>query len=161
LRQNLYEAMFLADGAKAGSEFPGLVRHIVGLLQREGAAIERIEKWSERKLAYKIHGVERGIYVLVYFRADTSRIQELRRSINLSEELVRALILAAETMSPSTGDVYNTNGDLVEAAKPVPPVTEAAKPAPPATEAAVKKEEAPPAAEQAAKAPAEAEAKEA
>ena len=136
MRQNLYEAMFLADGAKAGSEFPGLVRHIVGLLQREGAAIERIEKWSERKLAYKIHGVERGIYVLVYFRADTSRIQELRRSINLSEELVRALILAAETMSPSTGDVYNANGDLIEAAKPAPPPAPAAPEAKPAEPAA-------------------------
>jgi small subunit ribosomal protein S6 len=128
--------MFLADGAKAGSEFPGLVRHIVGLLQREGAAIERIEKWSERKLAYKIHGVERGIYVLVYFRADTSRIQELRRSINLSEEIVRVLILAAEAMSPSTGDVYNANGDLIEAAKPAPPPAPAAPEAKPAEPAA-------------------------
>jgi ribosomal protein S6 len=54
LADNLYEAMFLVDSAKGGSEFPEIIRHIANILERAGAEIERIEQWEERKLAYRI-----------------------------------------------------------------------------------------------------------
>ncbi len=113
LEQKLYEAMFLIDAAKGGAELPASVRHISGLLERHDAQIERVEKWAERKLAYKIKGVERGIYVLVYFRADPVRIAELRQAIVLSEEILRVLILKAKQIPEPTGELYTPQGSLV------------------------------------------------
>lgn len=121
---NLYEAMFVVDAAKGGSDFGDVIRHIAGLLDRIDADVERIENWGERKLAYIIKRAKRGIYILVYFRADGSKIAELRRDIQLSEELLRALILRTDEPDPVTGDLYNTEGEQIE-----PPEEEAAEPA--------------------------------
>lgn len=130
---NLYEAMFVMDAAKGGSEFPGTVRHIADLLSRNGAEIERIEKWDERRLAYPIGRVKRGLYVLVYFRADGSAISEIRRLVGLSEELLRVLILRAEQPSPVKGELFSPDGEPVAVpeeapAPPAPSEAEAGEP---------------------------------
>ena len=121
---NLYEGMFVVDSAKGGSEFPNTVRLIASMLTRHGAEIERIEKWAERKFAYPIKQSKRGIYILVYFNADGSAIQQVREDVALSEDILRVLILRPHAVSPPTGDIYNAEGELVEAAKA--PVAESA-----------------------------------
>jgi len=115
LAENLYEAMFVVDANRGGSEFPESIRHIVGLLTRHEVKIERIEKWDERKLAYPINNVKRGIYVLVFFRADGAIIAEMRRLIHLSEDVLRFMILRAEKMSRVKGQLYDTEGNEVQA----------------------------------------------
>jgi len=115
LPENLYEAMFVVDAAKGGSAFPEIIRHIAGLLTRNGASVRRIEKWEERKLAYPIRSAKRGIYILVYFTADGSAISEIRRAAELSEQLLRVLILRAEKMSPVKGQLYTVEGEETEA----------------------------------------------
>jgi ribosomal protein S6 len=103
--------MFLIDSAKGGADFPEAIRHISELLQRHGAEIERIEKWAERKMAYRIRGVDRGIYILIYFRNDPSQIEETRRDINLSEEILRVLFLKCEEVPPASGELYTPEGE--------------------------------------------------
>lgn len=117
---NLYEAMFVVDAAKGGSAFPDTIRHIAGLLTRNGADIQRMERWEERKLAYPIRRVKRGIYILVYFAADGSAIDEIRRAADLSEEVLRVLILRAEQVSPVKGQLYSIEGEEVEAPAEAP-----------------------------------------
>lgn len=112
---NLYEAMFVVDAAKGSSEFPNTIRHIADLLTRHGAEIERMERWDERKLAYPIGHAKRGVYILVYVRADGSAITEIRRSVVLSEDLLRVLILRSEGPSAVRGELYGPDG------QPVPP----------------------------------------
>jgi len=132
LAENLYEAMFLVDTAKGGEGFPAVIQHISGLLERNGAQAERIERWAESKLAYEIKHMERGIYVLVYFRAAPDRISPLRRDVGLSEEILRALILRAEAIPAAKGKLYNTQGEPVheepEAAAPGAREPEAGEP---------------------------------
>ena len=121
MEKNLYEAMFLVDSAKGGGEFAGLIRHIVGLLAANGASIERIEKWAERKFEYRVRHVDRGIYILIYFRSAPGSIQELRRQIYLSEQLLRVFILKAEEPAAARGELYDTEGSPVpEEPSPAP-----------------------------------------
>ena len=126
LKEKLYEAMFLIDAAKGGAGFPALVRYMVELLERHEAHIEQIEKWAERKLAYEVRGVERGIYVLVFFRLEPSRIAELRGVINLSEEVLRVLILEAQRVAQPTGELLTRGGEPVSG-QPAAPVGPGAK----------------------------------
>ena len=115
LAANLYEAMFVVDSAKGGPQFPDTIRHIADMLQRYGAQIERMELWEERKFAYPIKKVKRGIYILVYFTAGGSAIAEIRSAVGLSEEVLRVLIVRPEQMSPVKGQLYSPEGTLVEA----------------------------------------------
>ena len=126
---DLYEAMFVVDAAKGGSEFPKMIRHIGDLLARQGAAIERMEKWDERKLAYPMKHAKRGIYILVYFQADGSVIPEIRSNVGLSEDLLRVLIVRAEGQSPVRGQLFTPQGEAL--AQPPAPAQAAAAAAEP------------------------------
>lgn len=110
--------MFVVDAAKGGSEFPKIIRHIADLLTRQGATIERMERWDERKLAYPIGQAKRGIYILVYFRAEGAAISELRANVGLSEELLRLLVLRVQEQSPVRGQLFTPQGEALSPPAP-------------------------------------------
>ncbi|HHT9119633.1 MAG TPA: 30S ribosomal protein S6 [Candidatus Hypogeohydataceae bacterium YC41] len=91
-----YEAMFLVDNTVATNDWDGAVRHVQEILQKGGAKVLNVEKWAERKLAYKVGPHKRGTYMLVYFEAPVGSIATIRRECQLSETIVRSLILKVE-----------------------------------------------------------------
>ncbi len=95
----LYEGMFLIDSAEAARAWDEVVNNITTILQRAGAEIVSMHKWDERPLAYKISKVLRGTYILVYFRVAGGKISEIEKDIQLSERLMRALILRADHLT--------------------------------------------------------------
>ena len=97
--KKLYEGMFLIDSAEAAKDWDGIIETITKMLTKIDAEIVSIRKWDERPLAYKIRKCERGTYILTYFRAEGPRIHELERNVELSEQIIRALILNAEHLT--------------------------------------------------------------
>lgn len=98
IKKKLYEAMFLVDSAQA-SDWDKLIATLETVLQKADSEIVSMRKWDDRKLAYDINGKSRGTYVLCYFRADGSKVREIEKAVQLSEEILRVLILSAEGMS--------------------------------------------------------------
>jgi small subunit ribosomal protein S6 len=97
--KKLYEGMFLVDSAEAATDWDGVLGTIKKILERAKAQIVSIRKWDDRRLAYDIRGVSRGTYILCYFRADGEKIQDIEKSVQLSERVMRVLILNAEHMT--------------------------------------------------------------
>jgi small subunit ribosomal protein S6 len=93
-----YEGMFLFDSAALHqwSEMEAEVRRLCDRIQ---ANLQVCVNFDERKLAYEIKGRKRGTYVLTYFDADPSRIGELERDVQLSEVILRVLVLRADKIS--------------------------------------------------------------
>ena len=98
-KNKLYEGMFLVDSSKAGADWDGIIAAIRTILEKAGAEIDSIRKWDDRRLAYDIKGKSRGTYILSYFRVDGGRIQDIEKSVRLSEKIMRVLILSAERLS--------------------------------------------------------------
>jgi len=96
---NQYEAMFLFDPTY-GAAFEACETEIRRVMDRAEAEIVFCKKWDERRLAYRIRGRKRGVYVLVYFKADPSRIPGIERDVQLSEHLLRVLVLRADDVTP-------------------------------------------------------------
>ena len=94
-RVSLYEGMFLFPQS-ASADFEGVIDHVNEILNRADAEIVAMRKWDERRLAYDIKGNKRGLYILVYFRAEHSRLAGIERDCNLSELLLRSLVIKAE-----------------------------------------------------------------
>jgi small subunit ribosomal protein S6 len=92
--------MFLVDSALAAADWEGVVSTVRTILERAEAEIVSLRKWDERKLVYDISGKSRGTYVLSYFRAEGNRIRDIERDVQLSEKVMRALILNTEQMTP-------------------------------------------------------------
>ncbi|MBI1336903.1 MAG: 30S ribosomal protein S6 [Phycisphaera sp.] len=96
----LYEGLFLMS-ATAGADIEQSLALVKEILDRAEAQVLVLTKWDERKLAYPIKGQKRGLYILAYFRARPTQIANIDRDCNLSENIVRSLILAA----PHIGEV--------------------------------------------------------
>ena len=77
-----YELMFIAD--------PELDERG---LKKEGGAVENIDIWGRRKLAYEIADKTEGNYVVVNYSAEPAASDELDRLLNLNESVIRTKIL--------------------------------------------------------------------
>ncbi len=97
--KKLYEGMFLVDSAKAASDWDGVNAAINKILEKAEAEIVSMRKWDDRRLAYDIKRTGRGTYLLCYFKADGRKIQEIEKSVQLSEKIIRVLILSTEQMT--------------------------------------------------------------
>jgi small subunit ribosomal protein S6 len=96
---NQYEAMFLFDPT-FGASFEACETEIKRLMERANAELLFCRKWEERRLAYKIKGRKRGVYVLVYFKAPPDKIVPLERDVQISENILRVLVLRADYVTP-------------------------------------------------------------
>jgi small subunit ribosomal protein S6 len=100
MAKRLYEGMFLVDSALATADWEGTLAVVENILKRADAEIVAIRKWGERKLAYDIGRQTRGTYILAYFNADGRRIAGIEKDVQLSEKIVRVLILGTEKRPP-------------------------------------------------------------
>ena len=89
-----YEGMFLLDAGNP--DFEAATAPMREVLARAEAEVVSLKPWDDRRLAYEIEGRKRGLYVLVYFKADPARMAEMEHEIQLSEKILRAMVLSAD-----------------------------------------------------------------
>jgi ribosomal protein S6 len=85
--------MFLLDANLALKDWAGLEAHIQDILKKNGAELVYSEKWPERRLAYDIKGCKKGTYYLTYFNAPPGAIRPIEHDCQLSERILRILII--------------------------------------------------------------------
>lgn len=88
-----YEGMFLLDSARAAKDWEGTEALVTSVLSRYGAKFILKDRWDERKLAYPVKKQRRGTYFLAYFDAPESAMGEVRRDLQLTEGVLRFLML--------------------------------------------------------------------
>jgi small subunit ribosomal protein S6 len=126
-----YEAMFLISQSVA-ADLKGVIDHINEVLARGHASVIAMRKWDERRLAYEIAGQKRGLYILTYFRAPGPDIAHIERDCNLSEKILRTMIIRADHMSEDQMKAADGRKELeveakMRAERPVTPVPAAAE----------------------------------
>jgi len=105
-----YEAMFLFDPAQT-PDFGAAETEIRRVLDRAGARLHGTTNWEERKLAYEIKHHKRGLFALSYFDAEPDKISGMERDGQLSEKIMRMLVIRCDKMTP----------EKIEKALAVPP----------------------------------------
>lgn len=93
-----YEGMFLFDPAVA-VEWSNVEAEVNRLISRAEGELIACKRWDERRLAYEIRGRKRACYVLTFFRAPGDRIAGIERDVQLSESVLRCLVLRADHMT--------------------------------------------------------------
>ncbi len=93
---NTYETMLLVEPTVATKEWDKVVAEVDRVAKRNGATVVSVLKWGERKLAYPIRRNNRAAYVLAYLQADDKSIAKIRSDFQLSEVVVRHLLLRHE-----------------------------------------------------------------
>ncbi|HOB73626.1 MAG TPA: 30S ribosomal protein S6 [Phycisphaerae bacterium] len=93
-----YEGMFLFDPAVT-TDWEAVQAELERLMKRAEARVIVMQRWDERRLAYEIRGRKRAIYALTYFEADPSKIAPLERDAQISEAILRCLVLKADHLT--------------------------------------------------------------
>lgn len=65
-------------------------------------AINKIDRWGRRKLAYEIDKQREGYYVIMFAEIDTKNLPELERNLKLSTSILRYLIVRADEDKPQS-----------------------------------------------------------
>lgn len=94
-----YEIMFLIGQAQA-ADLAAAIEHLKEIIVTRGhGEILAIKKWDERRLAYEIRGQKRGMYILCYFASPTNKLGDIERAFNLSEVVLRTLLVKADHLT--------------------------------------------------------------
>ncbi len=111
-----YEGLFLFP-LTATADLEGAVEHVKDIVTRVDAKIISLRKWDERRLAYEIKGNKRGVYFLMYFRARADQMTTIERACNLSEQVIRSLIVRADHLTPEQIEAADGQAELSDEIK--------------------------------------------
>jgi small subunit ribosomal protein S6 len=142
---NTYEAMFLVDAGQPSLDVAK--EPIERVLARGEAEVLSLKVWDERKLVYEIKGRRRGLYMICYFKMDTANVIKLERDCQLSEDILRLLVIRKDSLTdeviaaPTPAEQAPERAPATDAPATGTPVVEGADA--PATEAPVVEEAAP------------------
>ena len=90
---NEYELMYVLHPRLTEEELDAAVERISALVTDPGGEILSVDRWGRRRLAYPIDRNMEGYYVLSTFKASAEAAGPLEAQLNLSEEVLRHLII--------------------------------------------------------------------
>jgi len=127
LAANVYEGMFILDSGRYSRDAGGVSGEIAKIVADTGGEMLVSRLWEERRLAYPINGQRKGTYWLTYFRLESTRLSEINRKCQLSENIMRFLLLKVDPRIVDTLVEHARTGQYVSRATPAAPAeTEAA-----------------------------------
>ncbi len=88
-----YEIMFVIRPDLEQEQLESVIQRYSDQINTGGGQVEKTDVWGKRRLAYPIKHFEEGFYVLVNFQADVPVIDELDRTMSISDEIIRFKIL--------------------------------------------------------------------
>ena len=90
-----YETLFVISPDLSEEDTKALVDKFTTLIKENGE-IGEVDEWGRRKLAYPIDYKTEGYYVLINFKSATVFPSELERIFNITDNILRSLVIAKE-----------------------------------------------------------------
>lgn len=88
-----YEGMFIFDPNRYARESEAVSKQVTSLIAKLGGEVLVSRLWEERRLAYPINGMRKGVYWITYFKLDSKKLNELYEAARISESIMRTLVL--------------------------------------------------------------------
>lgn len=92
---NKYELVYILKSNIEEEKRTQLLDKFRGIIEADGA-IENVDEWGNRKLAYEINKMNEGYYTLVNFNAGSDIPKELDRNLKIADEVIRHMIIRLE-----------------------------------------------------------------
>ncbi len=88
-----YESLIVIDPTISAKDWSKVTGYLAGVVTKHKGEVLLTSRWGERHLAYRIGQHKRGTYVLMYFKAPRASVERIRHDYQLSELIVRFLIM--------------------------------------------------------------------
>lgn len=90
-----YEIMYILKANLEDADRNQLIGKLHELLVLDGGAIETVDEWGVKDLAYEINGDKKGYYVVVTISVDSVKgINEFERITKINPNVIRSLVIA-------------------------------------------------------------------
>jgi len=98
----------------------------------QGGTVEVVDTWGKRRMSFSLKKNREGVFVHTRFSLDPGKVAEVRRAVNLIEEVLRSIITNAvgKTPEPKSAEAAPVP------ATPAPATTPTEPPTPPTPSAA-------------------------
>jgi len=90
--QKNYELLYIVHPDLEG-QTEKVTEKVTGFVTKAEGKVTSQEDWGKRKLAYPIAKNDFGVYVLVNFTIDTTKLSDVERDLRLSEEILRSMVV--------------------------------------------------------------------
>ena len=88
-----YETLFILKPDLEEEAITAAIERLTALIQNNKGAVEQVNRWGKKKLAYEIQDYREGYYTLVLFQGEPETAEELDRVMRLSDEVMRHIIV--------------------------------------------------------------------
>jgi small subunit ribosomal protein S6 len=113
-----YELMLVlrpdAPDERASAVIDRTTRYVVA----EGGQIVKVAPWGRRRLAYPIERYREGSYHIIVFESPAEAIAELERSLQITEDVLRYLVVRTYRPVRARRDTQAAEGDDIDADLP-------------------------------------------
>lgn len=91
-----YELLYAISSTQTEEQREAIIEKIKKFVEDKKGIIAGIDKWGMKKLAYPINFKNEAFYVLMNFEAEPTLIKELEFSLNITEPVIRKMIVIKE-----------------------------------------------------------------
>ena len=85
----VYEELFILKPDLPEEEVEAYIEQIKGIISTGKGAIDKVDNWGVRKLAYRVNKYAEGRYVLVQFSSDPDLVHEIERRMRVSDQVIK------------------------------------------------------------------------
>ena len=89
---NKYEMLYILTTDMTDEAKDAIIVKFEAIVQNDGGAVEKTEKWGVKKLAYPIDYKSDGYYVLMTFEGKPTLIKELERVAGITDGVMRRMV---------------------------------------------------------------------
>ena len=88
-----YELVFIVQPDLDEEGLNAFVEQIQKVITENGGEVVKVEQMGKRRLAHPIRHLKDGYYVLIHAKLDRLAMAELERTLKLSEDVLRHLLV--------------------------------------------------------------------
>ena len=88
-----YEVMVIFDADLEEEAIRAAVDRSTQLIQSKGAELGHVDYWGKRRFTYRMKHRWEGVYVVFQAKSDPAAMDELNRTLSLSDEVLRHKVL--------------------------------------------------------------------
>ena len=92
---NKYESVVIVNPNVEKDQLKGLEKMFTDMINKDGK-VEKVEELGKKKLAYKVRKNDEGIYVVFYFEANPTLIDELERNYRITDEIIKFIVIRVD-----------------------------------------------------------------
>ena len=93
---NKYEVTYIINPNVEEEPRQALVERFSGLITGSGGAVDSIDDWGKKQLAYEINDMTEGHYIFMQFSCEAEFPTELERNLKINEDIMRYMIIRQE-----------------------------------------------------------------